>query len=145
MKLLSLIGIFIMSTSVSAFGNDSEREIKQIELKIAEAVLHRDVAFIDRVFANDFAYTGVHGEVKGKADIVGELKAGDLTFEVMKFDDIRVRVFGDAAVATGRAITKGRSKQGEITGQVRYTRVYIKRNNVWQLVAFQGTNITAAK
>lgn len=145
MKLISLIGFIIMTASVSASGNESEREVKHIEDQIGEAVVSRDAAFVDRIWAEEFVYTGVRGEVKNKADILAELKAGDLKFDLLKFDDVRVRIFGDAAVVTGRAITKGRSKQGEISGQFRYTRVYVKRKGAWQLVAFQGTPMAASK
>ena len=45
----------------------------------------------------------------------------------------------ETAVATGRATTAGTSPQGPIAGQSRYTRVYVKRDGVWTLVAFQAT------
>ena len=145
MKYISTAALVIMMATVSAMGQEAERELRQLEDKIADAVVRRDIAFVDRVWAEEFVYTGVRGEVKTKTDILAELKAGDLRFEVLKFDDVRVRVYGDAAVATGRATTKGRSKQGEISGEFRYTRVYVKRRGAWQLVAFQGTPLATVK
>jgi ketosteroid isomerase-like protein len=145
MKHISIAALVIMATAVSALGQEAERELRQLEDKIADAVVRRDIAFVERVWADEFVYTGVRGEVKTKTDILAELKAGDLQFEVLKFDDVRVRVYGDAAVATGRATTKGRSKQGQISGEFRYTRVYVKRRGAWQLVAFQGTPIAPVK
>jgi len=128
-----------------AVGQEATREVRQLEDEIAEAVVRRDLAFVERVWADEFVYTGIRGERKSKADILAELKAGELQFELMRFDDVRVQVYGDAAVATGRATTKGRSKQGEISGEFRYTRVYIKRPSGWQLVAFQGTPLAPTK
>jgi hypothetical protein len=119
----------------------AEQEILQLEHGIAEAVVKKDTAFVDRVWGDDFFYTGIRGELKGKADILAELKTGDLVFDVMEFDDIKVRVYGETVVVTGRATTKGRSPQGEITGVFRYTRVYVNRQGQWRLVAFQGTPI----
>lgn len=125
--------------SAAASEQIAEREVRELESGIGQAVVSRDMAFVERVWAEEFVYTGVRGEIKGKADILAELQAGDLHFDVLQFDDVRVRVFGEAAVATGRAMTKGRSNQGEIRGEFRYTRVYVKRRGAWQLVAFQGT------
>jgi hypothetical protein len=55
-----------------------------------------------------------------------------------------VRVYGDAAVVTGRSTTK-RAGQGTgdeiITRQVRFTRVYAKRQGRWQVVSAQNTLI----
>jgi len=142
----NLIAFALLSViSAAACGQDAERELKQLESQIADAVVKRDLAFVERVWGEDFFYTGVRGELKTKADILAELKTGDLQFDVMKFDDIRVRVYGDTAVTTGRATTKGRSKQGEITGEARYTRVYVKRKGAWQLVTFQGTPLAEKK
>ena len=145
MRHISIVAVMILTATVSALGQESERELRQLEEKIADAVVRRDTAFVQRVWAEEFVYTGVRGEVKTKADILAELRAGDLQFEVLKFDDVRVRVYGDAAVVTGRATTKGRSKQGEISGEFRYTRVYVNRKGAWQLVAFQGTPIAPPK
>jgi ketosteroid isomerase-like protein len=64
---------------------------------------------------------------------------GELRFEAMAFDDVRVRACGDAAVVTGRAVVRGQSPQGPIAGAFRYTRVHVRRDGAWQLVAFQGT------
>ena len=102
MKHISTAAFMIMTVTVSALGQEAERELRQLEDKIADAVVRRDTAFVDRVWAEEFVYTGVRGEVKTKSDILAELRAGDLQFEVLKFDDVRVRVYGDAAVATGR-------------------------------------------
>ncbi len=116
-----------------------ENEIRRLESEIGRAIVQRDTAFVERVWAEEFVYTGVRGEVKSKDDLIRELEAGELRFETMKFDDVQVRLFHETAVVTGRATTVGRSAQGEIRGQFRYTRVYVKRLSDWQLVAFQGT------
>jgi ketosteroid isomerase-like protein len=60
----------------------------------------------------------------------------------MRFEDIRIRNFGDTAIATGLAIVKGQSKQGAIACEFRYTRVYVRRPQGWRLVAFQGTQLS---
>jgi ketosteroid isomerase-like protein len=119
----------------------AEQQLRALEKQIAEAVVGGDVAFVERFWDDDFIYTGVRGEVKRKAEVVAEFKAGTLKFDLMRFDDIRVAVHGDTAVVTGRAVTKGRNSNGEITGEFRYTRVYVKRADGWKVVAFQGTPV----
>lgn len=126
-------------------GDEPESELLKLESQIAQAVVRRDVAFVQRVWGDDFFYTGVRGETKTKKDIVAELESGELRFERLQFDDQRVRMYGETAVVTGRATTKGRGPQGEISGQFRYTRVYVRRSGQWQLVAFQGTPIAAER
>jgi uncharacterized protein (TIGR02246 family) len=125
--------------------NDAtQREILDIENRIAESLTKGDTEIVSRVWADDFFYTGVRGEVKGKKEILADFKAGIRKFDWLRFDDVRVQVYGETAVVTGRATTKGQSAQGEITGEFRYTRIYVKRGGAWQVVAFQGTPIVKA-
>ena len=119
----------------------AEQEIRRLEEQIGQAVVGRDTTFVERVWDEAFSYTGVRGERKGKAEILAELAAGTLKFTVMRFDDIDVRLHGDTAVVAGLAVTEGQSPQGPITGQFRYTRVYVKKNGQWKLVAFQGCSL----
>ncbi|MGH9881836.1 MAG: DUF4440 domain-containing protein [Pyrinomonadaceae bacterium] len=57
-------------------------------------------------------------------------------------DEVMVRVYGDAAVVTGRSTTK-RAGQGSevITRQVRFTRVYAKSKGRWRAVSAHNTLI----
>lgn len=117
----------------------AEQEIRRLEEQIGQAIVGRDVAFVERVWDEAFCYTGIRGERKGKSEIVSELAAGMLKFDVMRFEDIAVHLHGDTAIAAGLAITQGTSQQGPIAGQFRYTRVYVKKAGQWKLVAFQGS------
>jgi ketosteroid isomerase-like protein len=115
-----------------------EQEIRRLEDDIGRAIVARDLAFVDRLWDDDFCYTGIRGERKGKAEILAELTAGVLKFEQMRFEDLEVRVHTDVAVVAGLAITAGQSPQGPITGRFRYTRVYVRKQAEWKLVAFHG-------
>ena len=55
--------------------------------------------------------------------------------------DIQVRVYGDTAVLTGRTTQKGQFNGKDISGQTRFTRVYLQQRGKWQAVAFQATRI----
>lgn len=59
-----------------------------------------------------------------------------------KLEDIRVQVYGDAAVVTLRSIEKGTTYKGkDLSGHYRWTDVFVKRNGSWQMVATHGTRI----
>lgn len=136
-----LIGMIALG---AAMKSDAQYEVEEIEQAIGRAVVAHDVPFMDQLWAEDFIYTGIRAEVKGKPEVLTEFNAGQLRFTKMEFDDVRVRIYGETAVATGRATTVGQSPQGEISGQSRYTRLYVRREGRWQLVAFQATPLTAS-
>ena len=68
----------------------------------------------------------------------------DGSFKIMSIDndEVMVRVYGDAAVVTGRSTTKRAGQGGEVmTRQVRFTRVYAKGKDRWQVVSAHNTLI----
>lgn len=58
----------------------AEKELIAIEHQIGEAVMKQDTAFLDRVWADDFTYGGVRGEIRTKAEVLGDIKSGGLKF-----------------------------------------------------------------
>ncbi len=65
-----------------------------------------------------------------------EIKKIELEREI---SDLQVRVYGDAAVVTGRALQKGVENSKDYSGENRFTRVYMKQNGHWVSVALQVT------
>jgi hypothetical protein len=63
----------------------------------------------------------------------------------IEMDDVRVRVFGEAAVVTGR--THGRVAYGNVPYDVtiRFTDVFVRREGRWQAVASHASLLTPPK
>jgi ketosteroid isomerase-like protein len=72
---------------------------------------------------------------------MSDYDSGSLKYESLKFDEIKVHAYGDTAVVTGRSTATGKDNGKEFAGQFRYTRVYVKRQGRWQIVATQATRI----
>jgi hypothetical protein len=79
--------------------------------------------------------------VRTKAEMVSAYDSGKLKYESVKFDEIKVHPYGETAVVTARSTAKGQDNGKDFSGQYRYTRVYVKRQGRWQLVATQSTRI----
>jgi ketosteroid isomerase-like protein len=58
----------------------------------------------------------------------------------MTVDDVAVRVFGDAAVVTGRTVARGNSP-GAAPVELRFTDVFVRQDGRWLAVASQGTPV----
>jgi ketosteroid isomerase-like protein len=148
MKLILVIGLLtITATSIAvgqvkntraATSDKAEQEIRQVEDKRREALLRSNTTALDEIFADDYIVTNQFGQVQTKAQMISALKSGELKFESVVEDDVSVRVYGDAAVVTGRATSK---HEGRESTQVRFTRVYVKRRGHWQAVTYQVTRI----
>jgi uncharacterized protein (TIGR02246 family) len=120
----------------------AEREIRRLLDELATAHLRSDGAALDRLRAADYVFTTADGRLLDKAQAA--VAPGDYALTAYTHEDVRVRVYGDAAVATGALTVAGTFRGRPRDGRSRWTRVFVKRDGRWQLVANQLTPITPA-
>src|SRR2546425_6173431 len=119
-----------------------EEQIKKIEKDRAAAVTRADVAALDAITSDDYTLIDRNGRVRDKAQTMNAIKTGDIKITSNEVSDLKVRVYGDTAVVTGRADTKGTIGGKGISGPMLFTRGYVKRNGRWQSVSFQQTALS---
>ncbi len=118
-----------------------EQELLGMEREFGDHITHRNIGAMDRLLAEDFVGINNLGQELTKAQVLADFSSSDYDIDLLVNEDIRVRVFGNAAVATARGRVKGRYKGRDASGQFRYTRVWIKRHDRWQAVAAQSTSL----
>jgi len=118
-----------------------EREIEDLEEARNQAVLHRDVTALDRMTSDDYTFITLKGELRTKADILKGFASGSFHYESRQISDLKVRVYDDTAVVTGRSVQKGMENGKDYSGDYRFTRVYVNENGRWVTVALQTTLI----
>src|SRR3989442_4359862 len=131
-----------VGAQASSSGASVEEQIKKIEKDRAAAVTKADVAALEAVTSDDCTWIDRNGRVRDKAQTMSDIKTGDIKITSNEVSDMKVRVYGDTAVVTGRADTKGTIGGKDISGPMLFTRVYVKRNGRWQSVSFQQTAIS---
>jgi len=119
----------------------SEDEIKNLEEARNQAVLHGDVAALNRMTSDDYTFITLKGEMRTKSDILKGFASGSFHYESRQISDLMVRVYGNTAIVTGRAIQKGMENGKDYSGDYRFTRVYVKQKDRWLTVALQTTLI----
>jgi len=115
-------------------GSDEQALIK-MENEWLQAFFANDGAVADRFLADDYMGTDEHGDIKNKAQEITEIKGGAHLSTSGVLDNLRVRVYGDAAVVTGRRIMKGLFQGKEYRSPYLWTDIFIKRGGRWQCVA----------
>jgi ketosteroid isomerase-like protein len=118
-----------------------EREILSLEEARNEAVLHGDVTALDRMTSDDYTFITLRGELRTKSDILKGFASGSFHYDSRQISDLKVRVYGDTAVVTGRSVQKGMENGKDYSGDYRFTRVYVKEKGRWLTVALQTTLI----
>ena len=112
-----------------------EQLIRKLDTERIQAQIHADAAALERIYADDFIGVGPSGTVRTKPQVISDFTSGDLRFQSITTDDVRVRVYGNAAVETGRSTMNGQDKGRQVPRDTRFTRVWVKQQGRWRLVA----------
>ena|SRR5450759_817832 len=144
MKFLLPVLLFMIVVSACAFGQTPkdanaavEAELRALMQTEYAAGMHNDAATINRIWADEYVSTGPKGQTTTKAQMLGIYKTAppsQIKVSPMMLDDVQVHVYGDVAVMTGRAT--GTLQNGKPAGaSLRFTRVHVKRQGQWVVVA----------
>jgi uncharacterized protein (TIGR02246 family) len=112
-----------------------EETIRKLDNERIQAQIHADKTALDRLYAEDFIGIGPSGTVRAKPQVISDFTSGNLKFQSITTDDVQVRVYGDTAVETGRSTMIGQDQGKTVPRDNRFTRVWVKRQGRWQLVA----------
>jgi uncharacterized protein (TIGR02246 family) len=112
-----------------------EQAIRQVDNERIQAQIHADAAALDRIYADDFIGVGPSGTVRTKPQVISDFTSGNLKFQSITTDDVQVRVYGNTAVETGRSTMNGQDKGKAVPRDNRFTRVWVKQQGRWRLVA----------
>ena len=112
-----------------------EEAIRKVDNERIQAQIHADAAALERIYADDFIGVRPSGTVRTKPQVISDFTSGDLKFQSITTDDVQVRVYGNTAVETGRSTMNGQDKGKTVPRDTRFTRVWIKRQGSWRLVA----------
>ncbi len=115
-----------------------EQDIIKLEQAATDAQFKKDRAALERLLADDYLYTHSNGSVLNKAQEIAQSMSSDVQWTDSKLADLKVRIFGDAAVLTGRQTIQGTAK-GYVPGPRRITDMFVKRNGRWQWAGGQAT------
>ncbi len=116
-------------------------QIRKLEEERNEAIVRGDAAVLERLTSDDYTFVTLRGEMRSKAEIIRDFRSGAAKYQSRTISDLNIRVYGDAAVVTGRAVQKGAENGKDYSGDYWFTRVYVRRNGRWTTVALQTTAI----
>jgi ketosteroid isomerase-like protein len=120
--------------------HDAAATIADLEQRLASAWVKGDRVFIEALLAPDWTVTDPSGQVLTRQQVLDEtFMTTDRKIEQMAVDDLKVRVFNETAVATGRTRATGSYRGVAASVVLRFTDVFARRNGRWQIVASQGT------
>ena len=126
----------------SAWAEDVQEQLKKLETERAAAAVKGDAATLEKQTSDDYTFINMNGQMSDKSQMVNAFKTGQTKLTSDDVSDMKVRVYGNTAVITGKADVKGTLGGKDVDGQIMFTRVYVKKGGNWQSVAFQQTRVS---
>jgi ketosteroid isomerase-like protein len=143
-NLFLILILFLAASTLSAAGQTlhreasvtgkDKREVMKLERRWDRAFLRRDIKTLSHLMADDYVGTSSKGEVENKAQTLMSIKATAPHFVSFDNDEVEARFYGDIAIVTGRLKMTVLYESQEVSGQFRYTRVYVERRKHWLLI-----------
>src|SRR5207237_8882294 len=96
--------------------------------------IRADTVALRRIYADDFLGIGPTGVVRNKAEVIADFTSHALTYQSITTAEVRVRVYGNTAVETGRSTMVGQDRGKAVPRDNRFTRVWVKQQGHWRLV-----------
>src|SRR5215471_16395919 len=107
---------------------DSSTAVLAADKAFFSALLTCAVDTLDRLLLPDFVLVDVmRGAEVPKPDLLAALTGGQVHFERIDVAESRVRLYGDAAVVTGRTLMKIRLGEDSVEVSSRYTHVFVRQ------------------
>jgi ketosteroid isomerase-like protein len=124
--------LFLCNCSAQTDQKETERYILQSERQWAESVATGDTSAIERILADDFIGVDPEGRQYSKQQMIDETRNAPKHFVSNHLNDVKVRFYGDTAIAHGSETWEKRSGERE---RFVWTDTWIRRAGRWQIVA----------
>lgn len=122
--------------------HEAAEAIRKMEQVWIDAAKKKDTGPLESMLADDWTLTNPVGQVVGKEQFIDKVKDGTFKIDTGQYTDVKVRVYGDAAVVTGRVNIQGNWGDSDVSGDYAFTDTFIKHDGKWQEVAGQVTRAT---
>jgi ketosteroid isomerase-like protein len=125
--------------------HESRHEIDQLEDEWRNATLSDDAKVMDSLLADDYMAITAAGTLQSRDEALANLRSGHLHFTTLTITDRKVRFYGTTAVVTSLATIEATNPDGPVTGDYRYTHVYVRdAQGAWKIVSFEASHVREA-
>ena len=121
--------------------SEAHSQILQAEHDLLLAHLNGDVTSLDHLMADDYAQISSTGTIVSKAEYIASIESGSRHWDEAHSDELDVRVYDSVAIVIGRWQARGVNAGQNFDYSARYMSVWVWRDERWQLVSDQSTDI----
>ena len=114
--------------------------LTQLEATWNNAHLKGDSATLDSLWADDMEVVVPKMQPMTKPQSLAFAKSGRMHFQRYETSDIKVRVYSDVALVTGRLRRTRTINDKQVDDDWRFVKVYVRQAGNWRVVLFQASD-----
>ena len=138
---LWLVVVALLQSPAGTAPRDADlATLARLEADWNDAHVRGDAAVLERLFAEDVVVVVPGMRVMTKADAVGMLASGRMTFDRYETSETKFRVYDTTAIVTGRLRRTRVIAGATVDDDWRFTKVYSRRADRWTVVSFHASN-----
>ena len=122
---------------------NAEKYIIESERQWAESVASGDTSAVERILADDFVGVDPKGKTYHKSEMIADTRQGPRYFLSNRLNEVKVRFYGNTAVAQGSESWERRSGVPR-RGRFVWTDTWVRRHGQWQIVAAEDLIATVS-
>jgi len=132
-----------MARAAEAAAQDSGEveTLKRMGQQMGDAMVARDIATLDRMFADDWASVGTSGKVSTKESMLQGFKSGGDTLDSFVLGPMDVLVLGNIASVKGTVTEKRHHGDKDSSGEFVYMDLLEKRAGTWVVIRSSGMRL----
>jgi len=142
MRIICLI-ITILLTAVAYAQKplSDEMQILRLEDDWVRGLETRDRKLLDKILAQDFTFIEPDGSIKSRDEYLADRSSDIAHTESFENVDLKVKVFGNSALASGLAKITERRQGKRYRFSLRWKEMWLKSERGWQVLASQATPV----
>jgi len=135
-----LFSFFLLGNAPEA---KSEKDVLAAMNAWKQAMLTRDRAALETLYAPGLIYVHSSGKQENKAQAIEAAVAGKDRYESIDLEDMSVSIYGNAALVTAKALMAINNGTTTNTISLDILHVWIKMPTGWQMVARHATRLAS--
>jgi ketosteroid isomerase-like protein len=136
-----LVAVLALSLAPAQGEEKHADYLKALDAKLTQAFKNHDIKMLEEHAAPHMMVIDPLGRVHNRKEYFEHMGQGNFKISELNETDIKARIYGDTGVVTGLLTLKAMAGNRDLSGDYRWTRVYVKEGGEWKVVTEQHTYV----
>ena len=138
-KATVLIGFLcLFSGYVAATPATADKDVAQAVDHLTQAMLHKDIAQLQTLTANNLTYGHSSGKIQDKQAFIADIETGKSAFKTLEMQNQTITVSGDVALVRHHFSAQALKGTEVVPTEIENFQIWQKQNGKWLLVGRQA-------